>query len=46
MDALNQRFVKGTVQLAIQETEHAWKMKQDYLSSKFTTYIDGLLKIN
>lgn len=37
MDNLNSRYGRGTVRLAAEGYEKAWKMKQEFLSPKYTT---------
>lgn len=46
MDEMNRRFGKGRVNLAIQGIDSAWKMRQDHLSSRFSTNLDEILIID
>lgn len=44
LDEVNRHFSKDMVRFATQDYEHKWKLKQDHLSSHYTTRFDELPK--
>lgn len=42
MDNVNKHFGKDSVRLAVQEYDHEWKLKQQFLSPLYTTRFDQL----
>ncbi|MEZ4701530.1 MAG: Y-family DNA polymerase [Rhodothermales bacterium] len=45
MDALNQRYGRGTLFLAAEGIEKPWDMRQDFLSPHYTTRWDDLMAV-
>ena len=45
MDALNHRFGRDTVTFAASGTQRAWKLRSDFVSARFTTNFDELLRV-
>lgn len=45
LDALNARFGRGTVSYATSGTKRAWTLRSDFVSSRYTTNWDELLRV-
>jgi DNA polymerase V len=45
MDALNARYGRDTVTFAATGTRRAWKLKRDFISSRYSTSWDELLRV-
>lgn len=45
MDQLNTRFGRGTMHFAATGTQKDWKLRSEYLSSRYTTNIKELLRV-
>ncbi len=45
IDKINQKFGRHSIVLASQDIKREWKMKQDFLSPKYTTNIDDIISV-
>lgn len=45
VDHLNKKFRSDKIKLASQDLERTWKMKQEYLSPKYTTKINDIITV-
>ncbi len=45
LDALNRRFGRDTVSFAASGRRRAWKLRNEFLSPRFTTDWDELLRV-
>ncbi len=46
MDLVNKQWGRGTMRMAVQRFDNRYRLRADYLSKRFTTRIDEILKIN
>lgn len=45
IDKINLKYAKPTLKIANQDLDKTWKMKQDFLSHRYTTAIDEIIEI-
>ncbi len=45
IDLINRKFGRHTIVLASQDIDREWKMNQEFLSPKYTTNIDDIIKV-
>ena len=46
IDRINKKFGKNSLELGIKNKKSEWKMKQDNVSSKFTTRWQDIIKVS
>ena len=45
IDSINKKFKSDTIKLGNQDLQRTWKMKQEYLSPKYTTKINDIITV-